>query len=311
MQVRMLRADLLHGLELEREELRALKRRIREQRYDAILDIHNSNRSRYLRLFSGTRHLRVVNKRAFARFMLVKFKQHWYQNNIPSIADRYLETAKLFGVEDDGEGLEVFIPDGQSSAVAGLLSKYRLDRYEHVVGIVPVARHLTKRWLPERFVELALALTKQENTKTLFFGGAEDVDYCGDIVQMVNSRAGWTAAESLAGAFSLLETASAFDACQLVVTNDTGLMHLAAARKRKVVGIFGSTVREFGFFPYGTENIVVERAGLPCRPCTHVGLEKCPQGHFRCMKDIQADEVYDAVQTLLTNESTHNAVRNA
>ena len=132
----------------ERDELRSLKKQIREQRYDAILDIHNSNRSRYLRLFCGAKHIRVVNKRAFVRFMLVKFKQHWYPKNIPSIAERYLETVKMFGVEDDGEHLEIFIPDEQSSAVTGLLSKYHLDKYEHVVGIVPVAKHFTKRWLP-------------------------------------------------------------------------------------------------------------------------------------------------------------------
>jgi ADP-heptose:LPS heptosyltransferase len=89
------------------------------------------------------------------------------------------------------------------------------------------------------------------------------------------------------------------DCCTLVMSNDTGLMHLAAARKRKVVAIFGSTVKQFGFFPYGTENLLVENAGLACRPCSHIGLQKCPEGHFRCMKDIQVDAVFAAAQQLL------------
>ncbi len=79
-------------------------------------------------------------------------------------------------------------------------------------------------------------------------------------------------------------------------------MHIAAARRKKVVAIFGSTVREFGFFPYRTESIVVERAGLPCRPCSHIGLDRCPRGHFKCMKEIGVEEVLDAARTLLARE---------
>lgn len=290
----------------EREELRLLRRRIRAERYSAIFDIHNSLRSRYLRMFSRARHVRVINKRAIARLVLVHLKKNFYPANIISIAKRYLETARAFGVDDDGKGLEVFIPDETLSSVSIMLSKYKLERYDHVIGLVPASKHFTKRWLAERFVEYGAKITANSTTKLLIFGGKEDVDYCGDIVQMINAHVGWTAAESVAGRFSLLETAAAFDLCHVVVTNDTGLMHLAAARKRKVVAIFGSTVKEFGFFPYRTESIVVERKGLYCRPCTHIGLERCPQGHFRCMKEIQAEDVIQATQTLLHGNTPDN-----
>jgi ADP-heptose:LPS heptosyltransferase len=168
-----------------------------------------------------------------------------------------------------------------------------------VVGLVPAAKHFTKQWLPERFVALGEMMAKKHRAKIFVFGGKTETDYCGDIAQMINANLGLSVAESFAGKFSLLETAAALDFCGVVVSNDTGLMHLAAARKKKVVALFGSTVREFGFFPYGTDHIVVEQSGLPCRPCSHIGLAKCPEGHFKCMKDTTVEQVVEAAEKLL------------
>jgi heptosyltransferase-2 len=69
-----------------------------------------------------------------------------------------------------------------------------------------------------------------------------------------------------------------------------------------VVAIFGPTVRELGFFPWGTRSIVLEREGLACRPCTSIGLPECPKKHFKCMNEITARHVLDAVGTLLSQE---------
>ena len=163
---------------------------------------------------------------------------------------------------------------------------------------MPTAKHFTKRWLPERFVELGIKLAKQHRSKIFIFGSKSDSDYCGDIAQMINAELGSSAAESVAGMFSLLETAAALDYCGVVVSNDTGIMHIASARKKNLVAIFGSTVREFGFFPYRTKSIVVENEELSCRPCSHIGLDKCPEGHFKCMKGISAERVLSAISKL-------------
>ena len=76
-------------------------------------------------------------------------------------------------------------------------------------------------------------------------------------------------------------------------------MHLASAKQKKIVAIFGSTVQEFGFFPFGTESAIVERAGLDCRPCTHIGRKDCPKEHFKCMTEIGQEEVYATMRRLL------------
>lgn len=281
-----------------KEELRILRDSIRNTGYDVFLDIHNSIRSRYIRWLSGAKFKRIVNKRIFRRFFLVNFKWNLYRST-DSVADRYIETARKLGVKNDGLGLEVFVPEENISTVNAIMDKYKLHRYDAVIGMAPCARHFTKCWAPERFIELGIQIMKLFNTKIFIFGSKDEQDYCGDIAQMINVQSGASIAESFAGKLTLLEITTALDNCSVIITNDSGIMHIAAARKRKVVAIFGSTVKEFGFFPYGTENLVVERKDLSCRPCSHIGLLKCPQKHFRCMNDIQIDDVLKNVQRLL------------
>ena len=281
-----------------REELKELKRRIRSERYDVIVDIHNSLRSRYLRWFSAAGRIRVVNKRAIQRFALVAFRWNLYRSVIP-VSDRYLETVRSLGLRDDGLGPEVHVPDETGASVKSMMEKYRLDRYETVIGMAPGARHFTKRWPLERFVELGEKAAHAGKVKILVLGSRSEREYCGDIVQQINANLGSAAAENLAGTLSLLETAAVLDSCTIIVSNDSGIMHMAVARKRPVVAIFGSTVREFGFFPSGAEDVVVERMGLSCRPCSHIGLEFCPRGHFRCMKEIDSSEVWEAASKVL------------
>ncbi len=282
----------------DKEELRRLKNDIRRRNYDTILDIHNSLRSRRLRMFSGALSVHVINKFAVRRFVLVNTKKNFYKDIVP-VPERYLETAKALEIMPDEQGLEVFIPEESISSVNALMNKFKPEKHAAVIGLVPTARHFTKRWPAEYFVKLGVRLAKEQHAKLFLFGGENEVDYCGDIAQMINAESGSAAAESLAGKISILQTAAALDYCSIVVSNDSGLMHLAAARQRKIVALFGSTVKEFGFFPYRTEHIVLEKNGLSCRPCSHIGLAQCPEGHFKCMKDISVDEVVEAVNSLL------------
>lgn len=282
-------------------ELRQLRKKIREERYDVIFDIHNSLRSRFLRAFSRGRAVTVVNKRAFERFVLIKFKWNLYKSAVP-VAERYLETAHQFGVRNDGKGLEIFVPDGTLSSISSMMGKYRLGQYGAVIGIAPSAKHNTKMWLQERFGEVALEAARTHHAKVFLFGGSEDFIRCEQITRSVNSSLGAEASVNLAGTLSLLETAAALDFCDIVLCNDTGIMHLAAARQRNILAIFGPTVKEFGFFPYGTNATVIEQNNLPCRPCTHIGSSVCPVGHFRCMKDTTVEQVVHALTSLIVRQ---------
>ena len=179
---------------------------------------------------SGRRKQPSSTNARIRRFFLVHTKWNFYRRITP-VAERYIETARTFGVTDDKKGLEIFLPDQTVASAQSALSRLSLGRYEQVIGVVPTARHFTKRWPADRFVELGIQLSSRRHVKILIFGGKEDQEYCNDLAQMINSRSGSAAAESFAGKFSLLETAAAFDCCHVVVSNDSGLMHLAAARQ--------------------------------------------------------------------------------
>jgi heptosyltransferase-2 len=119
------------------------------------------------------------------------------------------------------------------------------------------------------------------------------------MVRSVHSTAPDAPIVNAAGRLSLTETAALVDRCSVVLSNDSGLMHIAAARKRGLVALFGPTVRELGFFPYGTESIVLEKTELSCRPCTHIGGPSCPKKHYRCMNDIEPHHVVHSLKQFL------------
>ncbi len=279
--------------------LPSLGAELRRARYDLVVDLHNSLRSNLLRPWLWRARRRRVRKFAFRRWALVRWKWNLYKGIFP-VPDRYRAAVADLGVDDDGEGLELHLPEVTVAAVKARMERLKIDRFATVVGFAPTARHATKRWPAERFVACGVALAEKPGVKILVFGSKEESEYCGDIVHLINTSAGAKVAENLSEDTTLLEAAAVMDYCGVLLCNDSGLMHLAAARKRPVVAIFGSTVREFGFAPYRTPSTVVERTGLSCRPCSPIGREECPRGHFHCMTELQPADVLAEVRTLLT-----------
>lgn len=282
------------------DALHQLRRRVARTSYDLVLDLHGSLRSRLLCL--GLRNVRRIEKRVLARWLLVRFKLNRYDSldGSPSVALRYIETAKAFGVQDDGNGLEYFFTPGHARAVDDALRAEGFHLHDVFIGLCPSAKHNTKMWLKERFAEVAAALATERRLPVMLFGSESEQDRSRDIAAHITRLTPHVRVLDLSGKLSLAETAAAMDKCVVVIANDSGLMHIAAARKRPVVALFGPTVKEFGFFPFGTRSTVVEVDGLSCRPCSHIGLPACPQGHFRCMKEIASRRVIDAATALLT-----------
>ena len=280
--------------------LRELKKKLRRERYDLVIDLHNSIRSRYLRSMLGVGSIVKVDKRIKERTLLVKFKKNTYKSATP-VADRYIETVHEFGIQKDGKGPELYIPDEILFGVSGKIAKLHLNQYDHVVGICPFAKHATKEWPVERFVELGVNAVKDLNCAVMIFGGTQERGRSELFVQALSGSIGGERIFNFTGELSLVETAAAMQYCDAIVCNDSGLMHVATAMEKKVVAIFGPTVEEFGFFPQGGHSVVLERKGLYCRPCSHLGLPRCPEGHFRCMKDIGAGDAYSALRGMVKN----------
>ena len=104
----------------------------------------------------------------------------------------------------------------------------------------------------------------------------------------------------LSGKLSLNGSAWVISKSSVVVTPDTGLMHIAAAFQKNIVSLWGNTIPEFGMYPYVDKGkrIEMEVKGLKCRPCTKIGFKKCPKKHFRCMNDIPVQKVIEAIANL-------------
>jgi heptosyltransferase-2 len=272
------------------KELLRLKHQILKEKYDLIIDIHNNFRSVFLRTFSGAKVVKI-NKRVFKRFLLIKFKINLYKNAIP-VAERYIETVTRFSIKNDNQGLDIFVP---AEIINVAKNKINFSSENFYIAIAPSAKHETKRWPAERFAQLADKLIEKFNAKIILLGGIEDREICARVKSTMHGEP-----INLCGETTLLESAGVLSLCKLLVTNDSGLMHIGSAVKTKVVAIFGSTVKEFGFFPYGTKSIVVEKP-ISCRPCSHIGRSKCPKGHFNCMLSIQVDDVFKACEKIISS----------
>jgi Glycosyltransferase family 9 (heptosyltransferase) len=111
------------------------------------------------------------------------------------------------------------------------------------------------------------------------------------------------------GQFNINESAALVRQAKLIVTHDTGLMHIAAAFKRPIISIWGNTVPEFGMYPYygsnylfhyrqgqglfgGLPYMIMEVKRLSCRPCSKIGYDKCPKGHFKCMELQPVEQIF-------------------
>ena len=280
-------------------DLVRMRRTIASAGYDLIIDIHDSIRSRFL--CAGARNVTRINKRKVPRTLLVKFKMDAYARfgGAPGVVERYFETVREYGVVDDGLGLEIHVPAEARSTVDALLAEEHVIKGALCIGVCPSARHFTKMWPGERFAAAAGELADSTNATVLLFGAEDERNRCELIAHLIERQFPGTQVVNLAGWTSLLETAAAIDRCRVVLTNDTGLMHIAAARGVRVVAIFGPTVRQFGFFPPERTSTVIQVEGLSCRPCSHVGLPRCPKGHFRCMHDISVETVMAAARTHL------------
>jgi heptosyltransferase-2 len=289
--------DQLYKISLNggRSELSDLRQILKSNAYDVIFDLHNNLRSNFLKRRIGNTEAHSINKEKFKQTLLVWFKLNLYKKEI-TIPERYLAVANSFGVTDDGKGLDLYWESERQRSAdnKAILCGINLDK--PIIGLAPGAGFFTKRWPAYKFKNLIQLIQRQKDIQIVIFGGNEDREIGNRLSKEDNVF-------DLCGKLSLLESAALMSKSKIVVTNDTGLMHMTAAVKTPVIAIFGSTVRELGFFPYRAEGTVIENTNLSCRPCSHIGRHKCPKGHFKCMEDISAEEVYNVFDQLIKAKS--------
>jgi heptosyltransferase-2 len=285
-----------------RRELKALGGRLREVRYDVIFDIHKNFRSRYLAHAARPKQILRYRKHIFRRWLLVNLKLNLLRDATP-IYRRYLEAAVALGVSPppplgDGRWLELFWSEKEEQEVDAAMSMRHWQPNLPLIGLAPGAGFFTKRWPPEYFGKLAAALIQQGN-QVAVLGGRLDVDLA-KVIEAHTAPPLRSHLLNLAGALSILGSAAVVKRCRWLVTNDSGLMHIAEAVGVPLIAVFGSTTRELGFFPQLNSSRAVENLGLSCRPCSHLGRAHCPAGHFRCMREIAPHQIAAIMQETLS-----------
>ena len=257
-----------------------LKEQLRNNNYELVIDLQNNLRSN--KIVSSLK-INSVNfdKRSFDKFLLVNFKINKLRE-APPIPVRYSNTIQ--NLKLDEKGLDLFTDKS---------ANLELNGKNNLIGFCPGARHFTKRWPKEYFIELGNKLTQNGYTIVLF-GGKIDKEIC---AELINSISG---AINLSNNDELLQTVADMKLCKAVVCNDSGLMHTASVTGTKVIAIFGSTVKEFGFAPYNCNNLILENNSLTCRPCSHIGRSDCPKKHFDCMNSIKPELVFEKLKSFLT-----------
>ena len=273
--------------------LKMLRRRLRDEKFDLFLDIHKNWRSRYLRMGIKARQTTTYGKQLFNRTLLVYLKINRYRN-IKPVYERYYESVAKFGIQYDGKGTEILFPAEKAEKARAMLTSAGYSFKSPLLVICPSATYNNKKWKPEGFIETAQHLIAEKSVFVVVHGGRDDMTLCGSIAAGIGSGA-----VSFAGQLSLAESAALLSYSAIVIANDSGLLHLAQSQKIPVVGIYGPTTRELGYFPVDTRSSVIETS-VTCRPCTHNGLNYCPKKHFKCMLDIPASLVTKAALNFLT-----------
>jgi heptosyltransferase II len=268
------------------EGIRSVARRIRGIRYSHMLDLHGSLRSRLLRrLVPGP--WSTYRKRRLARAVLIVAKRDLY-SDAPPIPERYFEAAEPLGIGPDGGPPDFFLSEAADARAGSRLAQLGLAQDGRpLVAMAPGAAHATKRWPAEAWTVLARRVSAT-GADVALLGGPGDVT----LTQWIAERAGVSVA-SLAGVLGLQETGAVIRRAEVLVSGDTGLMHMATGVGTPVVALFGPTVRQFGFFPYNADHSVVVELELACRPCSAQGGRACPLGHHRCLRAIAPADVFE------------------
>ena len=258
------------------DSLTDLARQLRAERYDAVIDLHNNLRTWRLTALLGQVPVYRFDKLNWQKLLLTKFKINILPKN-GHVVDRFMATVSRFGVVNDNRGLDYFIPPADEVLLAVLPETHRRGYVAFAIGGQDATRRLP---LPK-----LLELCGKIGEPLLLIGGKEDADMGRRITETLNNPL----IVSVCGQFSFNQSASLIRQARYVFAHDTGMVHVSAALKKQTVIILGNIVREFGHLPYQTEQVVWEVNGLPCRPCSKIGYERCPQGHFRCMNDQVLD----------------------
>jgi len=257
---------------------------LRDRPYDLVIDFHGLFKSALVVLLSGGR-------RKLGYDSMQEMSGLFLNEKIPEdmgkhAVDRYLDFLRHLKAPEAPPEFLIPVSEENKKRVEELLEKSGLDRGERFVAVSPMALWETKLWEEEKFARLCDRITGELGLKVVLTGSEEEG--MNDRIQSLMKMS----AVNLGGKTTLRELAWLYRLSALLITTDSGPMHIAAAMGTPVIALFGPTSPE-RTGPYGDGHVVIRRE-MDCSPCF---LKKCESR--RCMKDISVDEVFDAAKKMV------------
>ena len=275
-----------------RQPLLRTLRSLRDDRYDVALDLHCTPRSQLLLLGLRAHRKLTYDKRVLRRALLVRLGWNTLRRMTP-VPELYAAPLRRMGLTGRLGAPTMHLDPESTEAMQAHITRSLPDAsHQPLLAVAPGARWPTKRWPAERFAAVAQELAREKQASVVILGGPDEAQLARNLcdkldVPVVNG----------AGTLSLMQSAALLSRCRLLISNDSGLMHMATALQVPVVTIFGPTVQEFGFYPFQARAEVVSEP-LPCRPCSTKGSMRCPLGHHACMQDISSARVLAAARAM-------------
>jgi len=261
------------------DKVSELRNEIITENYDLIIDLQNNLRTNLLFAFNGIKKTHIKKSR-LKKLLLVHLKINRFESNF-SIPQLYADTA------------DITLSTSARLSFYSMSSKVlRDEKRNSIIGFCPGAKHFTKKWSEDQFAELGLMLNKS-GFQIYLFGGKLEKNLCKRLSEKIPNAVDFSTENDL------IKTAETMQLCDLVVSNDSALMHLASAINIPIVAIFGSSVKEFGFTPFNVDYKIIENSNLQCRPCSHIGRSNCLEKHFKCMLEIKPQHVYKEISRML------------
>lgn len=261
-----------------------LSTRICRNRYDLAFSLTISFTSSLLMLLAG-----IPNRAGYTRQKLLTHAVR-VKKGLP-VRLRHMQLLTPFTTREFSGDTEIFWDNSHNRQAAELLGELKVQR--PLIGIAPGSVRFTKRWPQAYFTELTAELGRL-GLALVFLGSKAEEKLCSDII-----AAAGISALNLAGKTDLKTLTAVISRLDLLIVNDSGPLHIANAVKTPVLAFFGPTVQEFGCYPFGEKDIVLEVDDLKCRPCRKHGGRKCPEQHFRCLREITPQIALSAVNKIL------------
>ncbi|MBI2604719.1 MAG: glycosyltransferase family 9 protein [Deltaproteobacteria bacterium] len=289
--------DKRSGLKGIRDVLRSLAAGHEADEFDLVFCVHRSLRSLWIGRRARAKK-RIAFRSAVARMLGYKTVPYPPYSEEIHYADKPM--ALLLALDSNTPlTLRPTLAVAAADEASAKLKIAPLGPERRYIVLSPFSVWNTKMWFADRFARVCAEIAAHRDVAVVVTGGGAGRERAiGQTIVEKIERAGGLAV-SLVGATTIGELKALIRGAALVLANDSAPVHIASAFDVPTVAIFGPTVKKWGFFPLSSRHIVIERPGVPCRPCGLHGPMKCPKRHFRCMNEIQVEDVRRAVKNLL------------